>query len=201
MFCKWPMGLFTRPHRIPPATASIHCLATHKHSPWPVPHSCVCLNVCVHVCGFQWRRVCVVVLQLQWMVFIIDTIVYCRLNLKTLHAVWRICTASPILLHRSLISMSGGTNTGELRKRFSVNQQIKSGRNASGTKHLVLIMGLLARFWPGSQMLNQPIMPLLQPPLYLSSWFVAYGYTSRNNCSSTSLKGGTSRSVQYQAHN
>ena len=26
--------------------------------PWPVPHSCVCMNVCV----LQWRKVCVVVL-------------------------------------------------------------------------------------------------------------------------------------------
>ena len=26
--------------------------------PWPVPHSCVCMNVCV----LQWRKVCVVIL-------------------------------------------------------------------------------------------------------------------------------------------
>ena len=55
MFCRlynqspwWPMGLFTRSHRIPPATASIQCLETHDHFPWPVPHSCV-LHECVCV--------------------------------------------------------------------------------------------------------------------------------------------------------
>ena len=45
MFCQlynqsfqWPMGLLTRSHRIPPATASIQCLETHNHFPWPVLH-------------------------------------------------------------------------------------------------------------------------------------------------------------------
>ena len=39
MFCRlynqppwWSMGLFTRSHRIPPATVSIQCLETHDHS-------------------------------------------------------------------------------------------------------------------------------------------------------------------------
>ena len=43
------MGLFTRSHRIPPATASIQqCLETHDHFPRPVPRSCV-LHECVCV--------------------------------------------------------------------------------------------------------------------------------------------------------
>ena len=57
MFCRlynqspqWPMGLFTRSHRIPPATASIQCLETHDNFPWPVPRSCV-LHECVCYSG------------------------------------------------------------------------------------------------------------------------------------------------------
>ena len=41
------MGFFTRSHRISPATASIQCLETHSHFPWPVPHGCV-LHECVY---------------------------------------------------------------------------------------------------------------------------------------------------------
>ena len=55
MFCQLynqsperPMGLFTRSHRTPPATASIQCLETQDHFPWPGPHSCV-LHECMCV--------------------------------------------------------------------------------------------------------------------------------------------------------
>ena len=47
-----------------PITQDSSCHGQHTMSrspwsfPWPVPHSCVCMNVCV----LQWRKLCVVVL-------------------------------------------------------------------------------------------------------------------------------------------
>ena len=54
------MGLFTRSHRIPPATASIQCLETHDHFPRPVPrscvlHECVCVAVAESVRSFKYE--------------------------------------------------------------------------------------------------------------------------------------------------
>ena len=43
------MGLFTRSHRIPPATASIQCLKTHDHSHDQFRIVVFCMNVCVAV--------------------------------------------------------------------------------------------------------------------------------------------------------
>ena len=93
------------------------------------------------------------------------------LPIRPVPAACRISTASPILLHPSLITacVSGGINTGEPWERFSVDQSIKSGRNGSGTKHLVFIAGHPYKYWPCSLTLNQPTVPVLQPPLHLSS--------------------------------
>ena len=65
--------------------------------------------------------------------------------------------------------VSGDTNTVEPWVRFSVDQDIKSGRNGSGTKHFVFIAGHPSKYWPRSQALNQLTVPVLQPPLHLSS--------------------------------
>ena len=65
--------------------------------------------------------------------------------------------------------VSAGTNTGEPWERFSVDQSNKSGRNGSGTKHLVFIAGHPSTYWTRSLVLNQSTVPMLQPPLHLSS--------------------------------
>ena len=49
------------------------------------------------------------------------------------------------------------------------DQSITSGRNGSGTEHLVFIAGHPSKYWPRSLALIQPTMPVLQPPLHLSS--------------------------------
>ena len=93
------------------------------------------------------------------------------LPIRPAPAACRTSTASPILLHPGLITVfRGGTNTDEPWERFSVDQSIKSGRNGSGTKHLVSIAGHPSKYWPRSLVLNQPTVPVLQPPLHLSLW-------------------------------
>ena len=95
------------------------------------------------------------------------------LSVRPIPAACRISTASPILLHPNLITVfSGGTNTGEPWEQFSVDQSIKSGRNGSGTKHLVFIAGHPSKYWPRTLALNQSTVPVLQPPLHLSSLFL-----------------------------
>ena len=93
------------------------------------------------------------------------------LPIRPTPAACRISTASPILRTPSEpdYCVSGGTNTGEPWERFSIDQSIKSGRNGSGTKHLVFIADHPSKYWPCSLGLNQPTVPVLQPPLHLSS--------------------------------
>ena len=100
------------------------------------------------------------------------------LSVRPTPAACRISTASPILLHPSLITVfrvvptlvsHESTNTGEPWEQFSVDQSIKSGRNGSGTKHLIFIAGHPSKYWPRSLALNQSTVPVLQPPLHLSS--------------------------------
>ena len=55
---------------------------------------------------------------------------------------------------------------------LSIYQSIKFGRNGSGTKHLVFIAGHPSKYWPRSLVLNQPTVPVLQPPLHLSSLLI-----------------------------
>ena len=66
MFCRlynqsrlWPVGLFTRSHRISPATASVQCLETHDHSQdqfHRVVFAWMCVCVCVAVAESVRRR-------------------------------------------------------------------------------------------------------------------------------------------------
>ena len=65
--------------------------------------------------------------------------------------------------------VTGGANTGEPWERFSVDQSIKSGRNGSGTKHLVFVAGHPSKYRSRSLVLNQSTVPVLQPTLHLSS--------------------------------
>ena len=152
-------GLFTRSHRIPPATTSIQCLETHDQFPWPVPRSCA-LRECVWCSG----RKCV-----YWFCscserhLLYRPLLTADLSLRLRPTACRISTASSILLHPSLITVvSGGVNTVEPWERFSVDQSIKSGMNGSGTKHLVFNARHPSKCWPRSLALNQPTVPVLQ---------------------------------------
>ena len=55
------------------------------------------------------------------------------------------------------------------RPEYLVWQEWKYG---SGTKHLVFIVGHPSKYWPCSLGLNQPTVPVLQPPLHLSSLYL-----------------------------
>ena len=67
------------------------------------------------------------------------------LPIRPTPAAYRISTASPILLHSSLITMFRVVPTlvSHENQRFSADQSIKSGKKGSGTKYLVFVAATL----------------------------------------------------------
>ena len=95
------------------------------------------------------------------------------LPIRPAPAACRISTASPILLHPSLITVFRMVPTLVSHENDS---QYQVCRNGSGTKHLVFIAGHPSKYWPRSLVLNQPTVPVLQPPLQLSSLETVLSY-------------------------
>ena len=131
------MGLFTRSHRIPLATASIQCLETHDHFPGPVPHSNVCMNVCVALAENVRSGSVAVVSGIYY-----SDSWWLQAYLSDLYPP-HIELAQPVQFYSipAWLLYFGWYQHWWAKRRVSVNQIIKSGRNVSGTKHLVFIAG------------------------------------------------------------